>query len=177
MYMFIPKYAESASRLSSKDSAWLLSILFTCEVVSRPVLGLVIDTPILRSNLKWLISVCLWICAAMVFALVKSSLNKNWTGWVVFCIIFGSFNSAFHIHGQVLVADIFQSKDMPTALSIFQFFKGIGGSVGPVMIGAIYQHTDSMEVCFLFASGSFFAAGLLLLLFGVCKPLAVCTKT
>jgi len=80
----------------------------------------------------------------------------------LFSIIFGFFNSLLTTHGLVLIADSFPQHQVPVAASIFQFSKGIGGCVGPIVAGFILDRTASVTSCFLFAGGATLAAGVVL---------------
>lgn len=168
IYLVFPQFVastlDSSHRASSSlHAAWLLTAMAASEVIARPLVGALLDLSSVRPRLKWVLTSSLLITGGASLLLASwPLLHYHFAGWICYSIIFGFFNSLLTTHGLVLIADSFPQHQVPVAASIFQFSKGIGGCVGPIVAGFILDRTASVTSCFLFAGGATLAAGVVL---------------
>jgi len=182
IYLVFPQFVSSAitsshsaalestsdSAAASLKAAWLLTATAASEVVARPLVGVILDVSFIRPLIKWVLVLSLLITSGVTFALTALPfLHQFFAGWLLFAIVFGFFNSLLTTHGLVLIADSFSAKQMPVAASIFQFSKGIGGSIGPVLAGFILAATESFSSCFYLAATAILLAGITLTFYAV----------
>ncbi len=71
----------------------------------------------------------------------------------LFALIYGAAHGGFFAVASPSVADLFGIRAHGTIFGLIIFFGTLGGTIGPVIAGAMFDHTKSYEIAFLLLSG------------------------
>lgn len=127
--------------ISPMTAASLLAIIGGFSILGRLVVGAISD----RLGAKNLLPITFIIIAVMLFSITRS---RDLTMFYIFAIIFG-----FAYGGSVplipaLTASYFGLGSMGAILGAIMFGGMVGGGVGPLMAGHIFDLTESYSIAF-----------------------------
>jgi MFS family permease len=127
--------------ISSMTAASFLAIIGGFSIVGRLVVGAISD----RMGTRYLLPITFIIMAVMLFSL---TLSRNLMMFYIFSIIFG-----FAYGGSVplipaITANYFGLASMGAILGAIMFGGVVGGGLGPLMAGQIYDSTKSYNFAF-----------------------------
>ena len=128
--------------ISPMSAAWILAIIGGSSVVGRIVMGSASD----RIGRKSSLLMCLALNALVMFWLLWAS---NLEMLYIFAVIFGFAYGGCVPQWGAMVGEFFGLRAMGTTLGVVMFFATIGGAIGPLLGGHIFDLTDSYRYAFL----------------------------
>jgi MFS family permease len=99
-----------------------------------------------RIGNKWTLAICYgFLCASLVWLL---SADQLWMLFV-FAIIYGFAHGGFFAVMSPLIAEFFGTASHGAIFGIMIFVSSIGGAIGPLLAGYVFDHTGSYHMVFL----------------------------
>lgn len=146
--------------ISSSVAATLLTVTGLVTMVSTMAGGVLGD----RFGARRIFFVALLIVSvSLVWLTAWVWLTVSPALWVyyVFAVIFGMGTGAWFPQIAVLAARIFGTRHMGSIFGALLLAAGVGGVVGPILAGYVFDVLESYRIAFLIATGVTFAAVLL----------------
>jgi MFS family permease len=133
-------------KLSPSFAAAMVSIIGFVSIAGRLVMGQVSDKICCRRTLL--------ICFAMVIAAFTWLQAVN-TGWalVIFTVIYGFGHGGFYAIMSPVVAEYFGTRAHGTIFGIVICAASLGGAIGPILTGRIFDNLKSYQVAFFILLG------------------------
>ena len=120
----------------------VLATIGGLSIAGRFIMGFVSD----RIGNKWTLAICYgFLCASLVWLL---SADRLWMLFV-FAIIYGFAHGGFFAVMSPLVAEFFGTASHGAIFGIMIFVSSIGGAIGPLLAGYVFDHTGSYHMVFL----------------------------
>ena len=142
--------------LAPEVAVTVLSIIGGCSIIGRLVLGSAFD--------KIGVQKSLWVCFSMLFlSLLILLLSTNASLLFIFAPIYGISHGGFFAVASPSVAHYFGTRSHGILFGTVLFFGALGGTVGPVLTGWIFDLKQSYELAFMILM-AFTFLGLLLTL-------------
>ncbi len=129
-------------RLPASFGAIILSVIGGASIVGRLIMGITAD----RIGSKRALLVCFAILiAAFSWLLLIESL------WALFlfALVYGFCHGGFYVLTSTTVADFFGTRSHGLILGIVIFSGSVGGALGPVVTGGIFDTIGSYQAAFL----------------------------
>ena len=132
--------------LPSTTAVMVLSAIGGCSILGRIFFGTMYDYFGARLSLI--------MCFSTLF-LSLIILQIPFQLWLLFlfALIYGAAHGGFFAVASPSVADLFGIRAHGTIFGLIIFFGTLGGTIGPVIAGAMFDHTKSYEIAFLLLSG------------------------
>ena len=156
LLVHIPPHAIDLG-VSSSKAAQLIAIIGATSIVGR------ISVPTFgdRFGLHKALLGCFLLALSTLVWLYFS--NEYWQ-LVVFVLIYGFSHGGFFTLMSPLLAEMFSTKALGSLFGILTFCGTIGGAVGPLFLGLMFDNTGSYKIAFL-ALIAIITAGFSLVLF------------
>jgi MFS family permease len=124
--------------------AWVLSVIFMVNTVAKLLLGVMTDRIGIRpvflfSNICYLLATALLLRAGNPLIAFAAA------------IFFGFGFATMSVPIPELVRHLFGMKDFSTLLGVFMMFLGMGGAVGPVIGGVLFDRFGSYHILLMLA--------------------------
>ena len=148
--------------LSPASAAGILSTIGGVSMLGRIVMGTAND----RLGGKRSLIVCFVILLCALLWLQFS--NKAWMLFL-FASIYGFSHGGFFTVVSPTVAEFFGTSSHGVLFGIILFSGTIGGAIGPIMAGAIYDEVGSYQITFLILTG---VGSIGLVMIGLLKPVS-----
>jgi MFS family permease len=132
--------------LSTVASASIMSVIGASSIAGRLTMGTTGDRIGNRRALLVCFLVYITSLTWLQFAAVTWQLY-------VFALIYGFAHGGFFSLTSPLVAELFGTKSHGAIFGITLFFGSIGGAIGPVVTGLIFDLTDSYKIAFFILIG------------------------
>jgi len=132
--------------ISATNAANVLGTIGGVSIVGRLVMGYAGD----RNGNKPAMSICFLI---LVLALSWLQFAKELWMLYLFAIIYGVTHGGFFALISPMVAELFGTGSHGTILGIVIFIGAIGGTIGSVLAGYIFDITGSYQLAFLICAG------------------------
>ena len=140
--------------LTPAASVMVLSAIGGCSILGRILLGGTYD----RLGAKRSLIVCF---SMLLISFVLLQLSGDPRLLFLFALIYGIAHGGFFAVASPSVADYFGTRDHGIIFGIVFFVGTLGGTVGPLLAGRIFDLTGSYEIAFFLLTG-FAVFGLLL---------------
>jgi MFS family permease len=137
---FAPSVVEIG--LSAAFGASMVSVIGGASIVGRFVMGITNDR--IGSKRALLICFCIFVACFLWLQFV----NQSWT-LVIFAIIYGFCHGGFYTLVSPAVAEFFGIRSHGFIFGIVVFIGSIGGSLGPVIIGNMFDVFQSYQRSFM----------------------------
>jgi MFS family permease len=121
--------------LTQEHAAFLLGAFAFLNWAAHFVIGWLADT----MNRPKLLAMCMLVAASSILLLILAS--GLWPLWL-FTILFTAIDASFPIVWAT-IGDFFGRKSFATIRGTMAFFYTWGSVLGPVMAGAVYDHSQS----------------------------------
>ncbi len=128
--------------VSSTSAAGVLSTIGGASIVSRFVMGSASD----RVGNRSAIAIC---CIILVVALFWLQWAKELWMLYLFSLVYGFAHGGFFAVFSPLVAELFGLKSHGTIYGMVYFGGTVGGSIGPLLAGRIFDVTGNYQLAFL----------------------------
>lgn len=125
-------------QLNSQTVAWVISIIFLVNTIAKLFLGVMADRLGIKPIFYFSIS-----CFLISVGLLMFSANTSVAFAAAFFFGFGFATVSVPI--PELVRHLFGSRDFSTMLGIIMMCMGVGGAVGPVAGGILFDYFDSYQ--------------------------------
>jgi len=147
--------------LSQTTAAGILSTIGAVSMLGRFSMGIINDR--IGGKRSLIISTIIFLCGLIWLQMSKEA-------WMLFLFasIYGFAHGALYTLISLVVAELFGTKSHGVLFGIVWFSGHLGGAIGPLMTGRIFDLTGSYQIAFLILIGM---AILGLLLIGLLKPL------
>ncbi|CAC5371214.1 unnamed protein product [Mytilus coruscus] len=158
---YIPAFAKD-NGITQDRLAILLTITGVCDLVSRILLGILIDSNKIKRKNILSFSLCVTGIATMF-----NSFYTNFQTFAIYSVIYGLFGSLYFSLITILMREGVGPDKLPAALSLQIFIHGISSIVFAPLLGYIRDQTGSYTV-------SFYVMGTALLIASIvifCEPL------
>ena len=142
----IAPHAEDLG-ISATNAASMISIIGGASIVGRLMMGSAGD----RIGNKLALIICFLILAVALFWLQLA--NELWMLYL-FAAIYGVAHGGFLALISPMVADLFGMGSHGVILGIVFFSGSIGGAIGPVLAGSIFDMADSYQSAFLICAAA-----------------------
>ena len=142
------------ANVASATAVTLLTVMGLVNMVSTMAGGLLGDR--FGARRMYLASLLL-LTMAMIWLTASGSL---WM-FYVFTVAFGIGNGCWFPQGPVLAARIFGARDMGSIFAALLLGSGLGGVIGPIIAGYVFDTLDSYLIAFVVGTAVIFAALLL----------------
>lgn len=129
-------------KLSASFGATVLSIIGGASIVGRLIMGFAGD----KTGSKRALLICFMILITS-FSLLQLA-EGLWT-LLIFALIYGFCHGGFYALQSPTVAEFFGIRSHGLILGIVIFVGSVGGSLGPLVTGYIFDTTTSYQVAFL----------------------------
>ena len=143
--------------ISPTSAASILVIIGGLSIAGRVMIGSAGD----RIGNKPALTISLALMSLTLFGLVAT---KGIWALYLFAAIFGFIYGGLVVLISPLVAELFGLRSHGVILGIVAFCSGIGGAIGPVMAGHIFDITGSYQLAFLVCGAIGFVSSILTLL-------------
>ena len=140
--------------LTHSMAVMVLSTIGGCSILGRILLGAAFDRLSARSSLM----IC---CALLLTSLILLQISNDPRLLFLFALIYGVAHGGFFAVASPSVANYFGTRSHGLIFSIVFFAGTLGGTVGPLLSGKIFDLTGSYDIAFLLLTG-FAVFGLLL---------------
>ena len=149
--------AEDAG-IASSTAVTLLTVMGLVNMVSTTTGGVLGDRFGAR---RMYLGALLFLAAAMIWLTVST---KLWM-FYLFTVAFGMGNGGWFPQGPVMATRIFGTRDMASIFAALLLGAGLGGVVGPIVAGYVFDTFDSYRIAFIMGigvalMGALFAASL-----------------
>ena len=131
--------------ISSGSAANLLSLLMLSSMTGRVVMGALSD----RIGRVKSIYICL---GTNMLALIWLIFADNIWMFSLFAVVYGFAYGGGVPQWAALTGDIFGLTAMGTIFGAVVFFVSLGGAIGPVLFGYVFDVTGSYSIAFLIAA-------------------------
>ena len=132
--------------LQSTTAVMVLSAIGGCSILGRIFFGSMYDHLGARVSL---------ISCFFTLFLSLIILQISFQPWMLFlfALIYGVAHGGFFAVASPSVADFFGTRAHGTIFGLIIFFGTLGGTIGPVIAGAMFDQTKSYEIAFLLLTG------------------------
>lgn len=137
---FAPSVVETG--LSESFGAAMVSIIGGASIAGRFVMGMTNDS----IGSKWGLVVC-FLAFVVAFIWLQFA-DKPWT-LVVFAVIYGFCHGGFYTLMSPAVAEFFGMRSHGLILGLVVFSGSIGGSLGPLIVGKMFDTFNNYQGSFL----------------------------
>ena len=141
MIVHIAPYAVDLN-LNASFAATMVSMIGGASIAGRLGMGLVSDR--IGSRRTLLVCFIIFIASFAWLQLVKSS-----GALILFTLVYGFAHGGFYAIISPLVAEFFGTRSHGTILGIVIFIASVGGAIGPILTGRIFDKTASYQAAFL----------------------------
>lgn len=147
---------------SETFGAVMISIIGGVSIIGRFVMGIAND----RKGSKWSLSIC-----SLVFVAGFIWFQFADEAWmlILFAVIYGFCHGGFYTLVSPAVAEFFGMRSHGTIFGLVVFFGSLGGSLGPLIIGNMFDRFDNYQASFLLVLALSFVGLLSILLSGTAK--------
>jgi len=147
-FSIIVHFAPSVVDLGQTTTvgAAMISIIGGASIGGRLIMGAAND-----KMGSWRATVVCIIIFTTSFAWLQAAREPWALG--LFAAVYGFCHGGFYTLISPLVAEFFGMKSHGTILGIIVFCGGIGGSLGPIFIGSLYDALENYQVSFLLLLG------------------------
>lgn len=142
--MTIPLHAVAHAKdlgMSSQSAATVLSTLGGASILGRLAVGLLFD----KIGGKFALKACLILLVMGLLPLLVID-NGNWL--YLFAFVYGSAHGGLFTVVSPTIAEYFGMKAHGAIFGTILFFGTLGGAVGPILAGIIFDTTGSYQVAF-----------------------------
>ncbi len=143
--------------LGASFGAALVSVIGGASIAGRLTMGTFSD----RTGSKRALLVCFFI-----FIIAFTWLQPAKASWalIIFTLAYGFAHGGFYAIMSPVVAEFFGTHSHGTILGVVIFLGSVGGAIGPILTGRIFDNSASYQAAFLILLG-LAAAGFVMVLF------------
>jgi len=138
-------------------AAMLLSVTAGSGIISRLSMGFISD----KIGSRWAVTACL---SQLTLALIWLLFIKETWLFFAFAVAFGLAWGGQGVAQTLLITELFGSRSLGAIMGSLEVFLMIGGALGTVLAGSIFDITRSYHLAFLLCT----ALGILAVIFGLC---------
>ncbi len=132
----------SGEGISAISAAGILSIIGGCSLVGRIAMGIIAD----RVRVRRAAIVCLVFMLTSIILLQRA---ETLVGLYVFAVIFGFGYGGLSCMQSLMAAELFGLLSVGAVTAVFSFCFNIGGAIGPVVAGYIFDISGSYQWAFI----------------------------
>lgn len=141
--------------IPSSKAAFLISIMGITNTVGRVLCGFLADLsfvdPLKLNNAILLVS---------GFALLLEPLCTTYTTLVIFSLVYGLCIAAYISLTSPIICDLLGIGKLSNAFGLLVLARGMSGSFGPPLAGAVYRSTQTYDTSFYLGGGMYLAGAL-----------------
>lgn len=141
----------SGEGISAISAAGILSVIGGCSLGGRIAMGIIAD----RVRVRRAAIICLVFMLASVILLQRAGTLAE---LYVFAVIFGFGYGGLSCMQSLMAAELFGLLSVGAVTAVFSFCFNIGGAIGPVMAGYIFDISGSYQWAFIICLGMVAAA-------------------
>lgn len=128
--------------MDTATAATVLSLVGGSSILGRLAIGLLYD----RIGGRFALFACI---APMIVVLASLQVIQNPSFLFLFAIIYGYAHGGLFTAMSPTIAELFGMKAHGAIFGVVLFFGALGGSIGPMMTGLVFDKTGSYDVAFM----------------------------